>query len=112
MFGDRIYIDCLTEEYLRVLLFAENASNGSRDFSRRKRPSGHLIEQRLEEMIIAAINQRDIDLSTFQSLRSVEAGKAASQNNELVTVRHGSSPSVETPVYGALCELVQRHTLL
>jgi hypothetical protein len=39
-----------------------------RDFSQRKRSSGYLIEQRLELIEIAVIDQRD-DGRAFQSLR-------------------------------------------
>jgi hypothetical protein len=44
----------------RVLLFAENAADGYGDLSRRQAGHRHLVEEWLEQVMIAAIDQRHL----------------------------------------------------
>ena len=61
----RIDIDGFAEQHLRIFLPAENTTQGRGNFPRRERTSRDLIEQRLKQVEIAAIDQRDLDRRPF-----------------------------------------------
>ncbi len=46
---------------LDVFVLAHHMSNRNRDLARRYQPGGHLVEEGLKEVVIAAVNERDIN---------------------------------------------------
>jgi hypothetical protein len=50
------------EQHGYVFLFAQNSTYRPRDIGRRKAGGGDLVQQRLEEMVIVLVDQRDIDI--------------------------------------------------
>src|SRR6185295_3834777 len=67
----------LAEDDRRIPLPAENAADRSTDLARRKHGGRHLIEQWLEQMVVAAVNQNHFNRSPAKSLGGGQTTKAA-----------------------------------
>ena len=63
-----------------IPLFSEDAANGRGNISRRKRSRCDLIKQRLKQMVVVAIDQRDVERSVRKAFGSRQPTKAASNN--------------------------------
>ena len=48
-------------------LAAQDVAHGGRDGRRRQAGSGHLVLERLEQVVVAAVDERDVDLAACQS---------------------------------------------
>ena len=59
----------------------KNRADRSRDGVRCQPGGGHLIEQRLEQMIVVPINHRDIDGRSSECARRRQSAKAAADND-------------------------------
>ncbi len=71
----------LGHQHLDVLVAPEYRANWGRDLARRKSGGRHLIKQRLEGVMILAIDQGDRRRLARQSLRRVQAAKTGSDNH-------------------------------
>ncbi len=80
----KIEADCFVHEDINVGIVAHERTDRLRNIGRREHRKGNLIEQRLEEMIIFAVHDRDIDRQLRQVHGRVDAGKAAAQYDDSV----------------------------
>ena len=84
-----------TQEHGRIPLLAEDVANRRSDLPRREFRRRDLIEQRLKEMVIRAVDQNHIGRCTTQGLGGREAAEAAADDDDsCACVAHGS---VEPP---------------
>src|SRR6267143_6211995 len=70
------------EQHLDVLLPPQNPADRRRDVAGRERRGRDLIEERLKEMVIVAIEQRDAYVGTRQRASGVQAAKPAAYDND------------------------------
>src|SRR6516162_6999220 len=63
-----------------ISLFTEDAANGRGNISRRKRGRCDLIKQGLKQMVVVAIDQRDVERSVRKTFSSRQPAKAAANN--------------------------------
>jgi hypothetical protein len=66
-----------------VRLTPEDLADRSRDVTRSEPRGGHLVEQRLEEMVILAIHQRDTHRRAAQGRDGCEAAEAAAEHDDV-----------------------------
>jgi hypothetical protein len=71
------------EQHRDVLLMAQHPADRRRDVARRQRGGGHLVEQRLEQMVVVAIEQRDANRCARQRARGVQAAEPAAENHDM-----------------------------
>ena len=86
--GAGIHVHGFAQQDARVLLPAQHAAQRRGNLARRERAGGHLIEQRLEEMEIAPVNQRHVHLRALQLLRRAQAAKTTAQNHHSMARCH------------------------
>ena len=60
----------------------QNAAQRGGDLAWGKRPGRHLVEERLKQMKIAAIDQGHVHGSAFEFLRGIQAGESTAQNQD------------------------------
>ena len=60
--------DDFAENDARVPLVAEQFAQGGRDVSLRQKPRRKLVEQRLEQVMVGAVDERDLDVGAPQPL--------------------------------------------
>jgi hypothetical protein len=87
--GD-IEIHYLSEQHFRVAMAAQDRAQRRCDLTRRKPAGGHLVQQRLKEMKIAAIDQGERQRNLAETLSGVKAGETAADNDH--AVRADASP--------------------
>ena len=75
----KIDVDDAIHEDGRVLLVPEDVADGCGDLSRRQAGGRYLIEQRLEEMIVAAIDDGHIGIRLAKVERCLEAAEACTK---------------------------------
>src|SRR5262249_20934848 len=80
--GDRIDLANLREQDLDVLLPAQDPPNRRRDIARRQGRRGGLIQQRLKQMVVVPIEERDLDIRTSQRARHVQPAEAAADDHD------------------------------
>src|SRR5207253_9867356 len=68
-----------------VPVTAEHVTQRRSDLPGRQRSGGHLIEQRLKQMVVAAIHKGHLDGRARQPLGGVEAAEAAPDNDYTMT---------------------------
>ena len=61
----------------------EDGADGLRDFRRRESGGGHLIQQRLEEVMILPVNQRDARPWMVEGLAKGQSTEARPQNHDV-----------------------------
>jgi hypothetical protein len=69
-------------------LMTQDDTQGRGDVTWRKRAGGNLIEQRLKEMEIAAVDQRNVRVGVFEGLRRSEATEPASDDENTMLFGH------------------------
>ncbi len=79
--GCDVQVDGIGEQDLGVLLFAQQDTQRRGDFSRRQRARGDLVEQRLEEMEIPAVDECDGKVFMPERARCVEPAEATADND-------------------------------
>jgi hypothetical protein len=89
----------LAHQHLRVALPLQHRAQRGGNVGRRQSPRGHLIQQRLEQMEIAAIDQRDLHIrGVAQSLRRVQTAKPTPNNyHSVFRFSHSRSLRFEFP---------------
>ena len=80
--------DGLAQQHARVLLLAQDEAERLRDVRRRERAGRHLVEERAEEVVVAAIDQRDVDIGLAQRPGGVEPAVAAADDQDAVSLSH------------------------
>ena len=93
----RLFIDALdfVHEHGDIAVIAQDMANGCGDLSRRQCRGGHLVEQGLEQVIVATIDERDIDSLTGECFGSTQAAEAGTNDHHLWTsfFGHGVAPA-------------------
>ena len=91
-------VDHLGEDDPHVAPPAEDAPQRVADLRRRDRARGHLVGERLEEVEVAAIDQRHLDRHARELQRGLQAAEAAADDDDamrraLRRRRHGADPA-------------------
>src|SRR5271154_3967791 len=87
-FGGGIEIERFGEKNFDIFLAAEDGAERRSDFAGRERTGSHLIEERLEEVKIAAIKESDPRVGAFQALRGDQAAKATTNDEDAMRTWH------------------------
>jgi hypothetical protein len=102
--GDGLRLDVHTarlgQEHARVHLVSQHPADGSRDVSGRQTRRGDLIEERLEEVVIPAIEQRDVHRSALECLCGGQTCESATDDDDVGRV-HASASTALTLARGA-----------
>jgi len=77
------------QEDLGVFLTAEDGAQGGSDLAGRERAGGYLVEESLEEMEIALIDESDLGVGALQGARGDEAAETAAEDDDAMGVGHG-----------------------
>lgn len=72
----------LSEEHGGVALPSQDAAHRPGDVGGRQAGSRHLVKQRLEQVVVVAVDDRDIDRTVGQSLRGEQAAEAGADNDD------------------------------
>ena len=81
-----------------MLVPPQDGAEGLSDVARRKGTRGDLVEQRLEEVVVAPIDKRDLYRRVLaELLRRVKPGKAAADDEDTVPAAAGVSMPVRSP---------------
>ena len=75
------------EHHLGVFLLREQRADRKRDLGRRQRRHRHLVEQRLEQVVIGAVDQQNLDVFAAQPTRRGETAETTADDD------HALSPS-------------------
>ena len=73
----------LAEQHLHVALGAHQLPQGCGHISAGHQAGGHLIEQGLEEVEVALVDQGDAHIGALEGLAGFDAGKAAADNHHV-----------------------------
>ena len=87
-FFDGVEIHGFAEKDLGILLAAEDGTQRRGDFAGREGAGGHLIEERLEEMEVALIDEGDLGGGALQSACGNEAAETAAEDDDLMVIGH------------------------
>jgi hypothetical protein len=80
--GGCVDVDDLVHHNLGISILTKDRANRLGDITWREHGECHLVEQGLEGVVILAIDQRDVDREFAQALRSVDTGKAATNDDD------------------------------
>ena len=94
--GARVEVEAadLGEQHAGVVLPAQDAAQRRRDLGLGEDARRHLVEQRLEQVVVGAVDQRDLDRRAAQRARGGQAAEAAADDQDAVgrvAVRGSSS---------------------
>src|SRR6185295_11081094 len=76
-----VHCSYFAKDHLCIWLFPEHAADGSADLPGCKNGGRDLVEQRLKQVVVGAVNQNDFGLSATKSLRGRQTTKASANNN-------------------------------
>lgn len=86
MTGDRLVVEVdgidFAEDVGDVFLVAEDFADGRGDVRGAEGGGGHLIEQRLEEVVVAAVDESDAGGRVFEGLGGGDAAEAAADDDD------------------------------
>ncbi len=71
------------QPHFHIALVAEDVAQGCGDIRGGQAGSGHLVQQRLEQVMVAAVDQGDAYALAGQGTGGPEAGKTAADNNQV-----------------------------
>ena len=95
--------DDLAEQYLCILLLAQDDSRCRRDLTDREDARRDLIEQRLEQMMGRLRDERDVDVRALKVLRGEQSAEAGTDDDDAMSSRgnardaHWKYSSRDTP---------------
>jgi hypothetical protein len=81
----------VTQEHLRVVLLAQDQAGRRGDLSFGDDAGGHLVQQRLEQVVGGAGDQLDVDIGPLERLRGVQPTETRTNDDYLVPIRCRSS---------------------
>ena len=82
----RIHADHLAEKDRHILTTAEDGTDRPRDLGGRENGGRNLVKERLEQVMIASVDDRNRSVRTFKVFGQLKAGKAAPyDNNPMLT---------------------------
>jgi hypothetical protein len=81
----RVEIDAahFVEPYFDVALPAQEMAQRRRDIRRRESCRRNLVQQRLEEMMVRAIDERDADICARKRARRPQAAETTAENHDM-----------------------------
>lgn len=95
------------KEDFDVFLAAENGAEWRGDFRGGERAGGDLIEERLEEMEVALVEEGDVHVGVFEGLRGDEARETSAEDENAMGIGHGQRFSFgQAGEYGSLRTIV------
>ena len=94
-----VNVDGFAEQNLGIFLFAQHLAQRASDVGRRKRTRRHLIEQRLKKVIVATVDQGDLDRRVFEFQRGSEAAETATQNYHFMRIHASEIPGNRLACY-------------
>ena len=74
----------LAQQHFDIVVLGKNLANRRGNFRRRDSGGRHLVQQRLEGVVIRAVHHGDVERKTRQLLRGVQAAKAAADDHDLL----------------------------
>lgn len=77
----RIDLARVGQQHVDVLLVAQDPADRRRDVAGRQRRGGHLVQERLKEMVVVAIEQRDARRRAGKRPRRVQSAEAAADDH-------------------------------
>src|SRR5262245_52109381 len=66
-----------------VFLLAENCPQGVGDLCGKQTCNSYLVEQRLEEMVVMPVHERDVRWGLCQAVRNFHSAEAGTDNNDM-----------------------------
>ena len=87
----QIEVARLGQQHTGVLLPFQHGAKRCRDVCRREPPRGHLVEQRLEEVKVPSVDERDIDRHATQAPRNTQPGETAANDHDAMWMHHASA---------------------
>ena len=106
--ADRIDRANVGEEDFDVLLLSQHPADRRCDVARRQRRGGHLIQQRLKQMVVVAIEQRRANIRACERARCVQSAETTTDDDDArgvqsseFTVQSYGSRSVAVHVQGS-----------
>jgi hypothetical protein len=81
----------LGQQRARVRLFLDHTAQGGRDQPGRQDARRHLVEQRLEQVVVGAVHHRDVHVGVRQRAHRVEPAEAPADDDDLVPIGHVGS---------------------
>ena len=91
----------LAHHHADVVPVAEHGAKRCGDLVGRKRPRGHLVVERLEQVVVVAVDQGDVGLGVAQRLDGEEAAEAAAHHNHALPGRIGHARQASLGGFGA-----------
>jgi hypothetical protein len=73
----------LVEQHGDVRPVGQDGADGLSDIRGRQRARGHLVKQRLEEMMVGAVNQRDARIGMTKGFAERQAAKACAEHDDV-----------------------------
>jgi hypothetical protein len=74
--------DDFVHEDLGVAMTAEDGTNGLGDVCRGKHGEGDLVEERLKDVVVTAVDHRDVDREPAKADGCAEAAEAAADDDD------------------------------
>ena len=102
MAGGNVDRHDLVHQDLRVGVLAEDGANGLGDVGRGEDGERDLVEERLKDVVVAAVHDRYVDGEFGQAFCRIDAGKAAADDDDArtdVSERFGESGQGVPPLY-------------
>ena len=93
-----VHADGLREQHFDVLLPAENPADRRGDVARRERRHRHLIQQRLEHVMVAPIDDRDLHRLTSKRAGRVQPTETSADNHDSRHAQRYRTVSFQFPV--------------
>src|SRR6516162_922661 len=81
LFSSGIHIRDFRQDHFRVLLPTENTARWRRDIARRQTRGCYLIQKRLEQVVIVAIDDGDVEWCSRQLLGGRKPAESSSDNH-------------------------------
>src|SRR6516225_3223859 len=91
----QVEIEDLAKQYFHVLMLREDFADGRSNFCRRQASRSHLIEQRLEGVVIRTIDQGDLYTQACQGLCGLQSAKSTTNDNDSNRLPVGHDPTLE-----------------
>ena len=93
-----------SQQHADIGLVTQDLAQRRRDVRRRQAGRCHLVQQRLKQVVVDAVDERDVQRRLGQGARGPEAGETAANDHQLGTRArlvggpiHGTSPCGPTP---------------
>ena len=81
----------LAEQHLAVLVVFEDDPGQRGDLALGDDAGGHLVQQRLEQVVGGLGDHLDVDVGAFEALHSLQAAESGADDDDLVLIRRSST---------------------